>query len=301
MNVAKHLKSDECCIFLFHGVTRATDYQVRNYTAKHLSEQRFREVIADLVHAGTPVSMEDVAGSLADGCFRSPNSFAITFDDGFENNLSVAAPILREFGVPATFYISTRLVDENRMTWIDSVEDCLEHVGHGAVNLPWADKARGFSSPAEKIAMLEDIRAHVKSDRSIDETAFARSFCTALGRAIVEQSDDPIDKKLDWVQVEQLARCSLFTVGGHSHDHCNLAFLDPAALDDQIDRSLELLNAHLPYRVTHYSYPEGMENAFSPAVEAALRERGIVCCPTAIPGSNAANTSPFELRRITVR
>ena len=36
-----------------------------------------------------------------------PNSFAITFDDGFENNLSVAAPLLSDLKIPLTIYITT--------------------------------------------------------------------------------------------------------------------------------------------------------------------------------------------------
>ena len=33
-------------------------------------------------------------------------SFVITFDDGFENNYSVAAPMLDDLNIPATFYFS---------------------------------------------------------------------------------------------------------------------------------------------------------------------------------------------------
>ena len=54
------------------------------------------------------------------------NAYAITFDDGFENNYSLAAPILDDFNLPATFYFSTDFIENNSMSWIDKIEYCVE-------------------------------------------------------------------------------------------------------------------------------------------------------------------------------
>lgn len=35
---------------------------------------------------------------------------SITFDDGYKDNFDVAAPILRRYGLPATFFVSTKLI-----------------------------------------------------------------------------------------------------------------------------------------------------------------------------------------------
>ena len=53
-------------------------------------------------------------------------SFAITFDDGFENNFSVAAPILVNFKIPFTIYITTNFVNKNAMSWIDKVDHAVD-------------------------------------------------------------------------------------------------------------------------------------------------------------------------------
>jgi peptidoglycan/xylan/chitin deacetylase (PgdA/CDA1 family) len=45
---------------------------------------------------------------------------AITFDDGYDNNIEQAAPILEEFGYPYTIFVNPQLIDENKsyvMTW----------------------------------------------------------------------------------------------------------------------------------------------------------------------------------------
>ena len=44
-----------------------------------------------------------------------PRALAITFDDGYANNATVAAPILQRLGLHATFFIATGFLDGGRM------------------------------------------------------------------------------------------------------------------------------------------------------------------------------------------
>ncbi len=47
---------------------------------------------------------------------------AITFDDGYADNLSVAAPVLLELGLPATFFVTTDALRDQREFWWDELE-----------------------------------------------------------------------------------------------------------------------------------------------------------------------------------
>jgi peptidoglycan/xylan/chitin deacetylase (PgdA/CDA1 family) len=113
--------------------------------------------------------------------------------------------------------------------------------------------------------------------------------------------DPELDAKLTWDEVRELDAIEGFTVGGHSHTHRILSHLSPAELDAELDRSLELLGGALGRPVGHYSYPEGLAHCYSDAVIAALRERGVICCPTAEPGVNPPGADLFRLRRNEVR
>ncbi len=150
---ADRLVDNGVAIFLFHGVIRPLQTEVRNYTRKHLPVDDFVAVLRSLKARGTPVSMDDV---IADRAGRAPlpqHAFAITFDDGFANNLTVAAPILAEEKVPATFYVTTDFIDRNRMSWIDRIEYAVEAVRQGSLRCPWAPPRSTMRRRSEPFSM----------------------------------------------------------------------------------------------------------------------------------------------------
>lgn len=294
------LSANKTAIFLFHGVVADSHYQVRNYTKKHLLADEFRGIISALCRKGSPLSLDQF---LELNHARAPlptKSFVITFDDGFANNLEVAAPILGEFKVPATFYVSTQLVDENAMSWIDRIEHCLESCGPVQVKLPWKQVALPATDSNEKINLLREVRAVAKNDPRIDLDELVLDIARQIGVPPVTSSDDPLDRKLTWPEVRELSLHPFFTVGGHSHRHVNLAFLEPQELEAEVTLSLRLLAEKAGLEPRHYSYPEGFEHCYSPAVIASLKRHGIVASPTAIDGLNPPGSDPFHLRRIFV-
>lgn len=300
MNPVNYLAHDRLAIYLFHGVIERDNYEVRNYTRKHLRRERFYEIVQTLVANGRALSMPQVAEYAAAKTPWPSRAFAITFDDGFENNISVAAPILEHFGVPATFYVTTRFIDENAMSWIDKIEYCIERVRRGALQLPWAAEPKSFASTAEKIALLDEIRRVVKRDPAIDPEALARDVAGQCNMPCPEQSNDPLDLKMSWEHVGSLHESPLFTIGGHTHTHAVMSFLSDDKLETEIETSLKLLRDRAGCDTTHYSYPEGMRHCYSQSVIQALKRHGIVCCPTAEPGTNAHAEDLFRLRRIAV-
>jgi hypothetical protein len=68
----------------------------------------------------------------------------------------------------------------------------------------------------------------------------------------------------------------------------------------EIDTSLALLRKKGGLKVHHYSYPEGLSHCYGEREIAVLKNRGIVCSPTAIEGINLAGVDLFNLFRIMV-
>jgi len=136
------------------------------------------------------------------GATLPPRCFAITFDDGFENNYSVAAPILKDLHVPATFYITTDFVENNSMSWIDRIECCLARVPQGSLHLPWERNEHCFQTAEEKIWILKRIREKAKLIKSIDVDWLVSDIFNQCGIDEIYSSNDQLDLKM-------VAHCSI--------------------------------------------------------------------------------------------
>jgi peptidoglycan/xylan/chitin deacetylase (PgdA/CDA1 family) len=299
MRYSDLLRDDAFVIYLLHGVIPAQTHPLRNYTRKHLPLDDFTAFLRDVSRAGQALSMNDVIDVHRKGRPLPARAFAVTFDDGFANNATVAAPVLDQMRIPATFYVTTGFIGGNTRSWTDEMEAALEHAGTVRLRGLAAGVDGTYETIAEKIAVMDRIRAHVKGDASIDPYAFAAG--------VVEQSvggevpvDDALDRKVTREEVRALASHPLFTVGGHGHTHRILSFLEPADLEDEVRTSVGVLREITGFAPQHYSYPEGLSHCYSQTVIDTLRRHGIVCAPTAIDGVNRTSDDLFHLRRVFV-
>lgn len=294
------LDQSELSIFLFHGVVPRKTREVRNYTGKHLDREIFARSIDAVSGVGQALSMDEVLWHCENNLAFPPKSFAVTFDDGFENNLSVAAPLLADLNVPATIYVTTDFVEHNRMSWIDKIESAVEAAPEQSLSTEWASDDFLLGDADSRILFLEAVRSYVKTSRSVHPDIFAEGICLQLGVDVAEHSDSELDRKLSWGQIRELAGSEIFTVGGHSHSHPILSFLSAEELDNELDTCFSLLEDKAGVGPTHFSYPEGLRHCYSDEVINALSRRGVRCCPTAIEGRNNVGHDPFQLRRYLV-
>lgn len=295
-----YLQETGYVVFLLHGVVHNQHHQVRNYSRKHLVLDEFAQFLDDLMSVGSPVSMDQIVAAHEHGCSLPPHSFAVTFDDGFENNYKVAAPVLDDLNIPATFYVTTGFVGSSLRSWTDMIEDALEQQSGKVVLRGLAQVLDGiYKGDSEKIALMDAIRIYVKGNQQIDPYEFAETAIQQIGKT-EPCFDAELDGKMGWEQVGELAQHPLFQIGGHSHTHRILSFLERDDLESEISTSLRLLESATGCKVRHYSYPEGLAHCYSNSVIEVLRQHGVICCPTAENGWNQVEDDLFRLKRIFV-
>jgi peptidoglycan/xylan/chitin deacetylase (PgdA/CDA1 family) len=74
-----------------------------------------------------------------------------------------------------------------------------------------------------------------------------------------------------WSGLGEAASTGLVTIGSHTHTHGLLDRLDDRAVDDDLDRSIELIADHIGERPRHFAYPKAVPG--SSAAEIAVRRR----------------------------
>jgi peptidoglycan/xylan/chitin deacetylase (PgdA/CDA1 family) len=229
-----------------------------------------------------------------------PRSTIVSFDDGFRNNYSVAAPILEDYQIPAIFYISSGVVNTDIMFWVDILEDAINLSEKSTIRVR-LDQEKEFSirNYEEKFRALVAIKGYCKTasvtekDRIIQDIQDATCITADVAHSANYQ-------KISWKELKKMHSNTLFTIGGHSLYHNILSSLDIDLLKKEIQLSLDLLEINLQSPITHYSYPEGQAHHYNQEIIELLKGSGIVCSPSAICGLNQITENPFHLKRIMV-
>ena len=112
--------------------------------------------------------------------------------------------------------------------------------------------------------------------------------------------DPELDQKMSADELRKLDSDPFFTIGGHSHTHRVMSFLTKQDLRSEVKVSTSFLKECLNREIIHYSYPEGLAHCYNDEVINCLKDYGVICCPSALEGSNDRNTDLFHLKRIFV-
>jgi len=220
-------------------------------------------------------------------------ALAITFDDGYANNATVAAPILKLLGLHATFFIATGFLDGGRMfndTVIEAVRAFpgerldLEPLGLGAHATGTAEQRRAAID-----AILAGIKYRPEAERGDLAEAVARIAATSL----------PSDLMMTSAQAEGLARDG-FELGGHTVSHPILAQIDTATARDEIERGRRRLEEICGRRTKLFAYPNGRpQRDYVRATVELLRALGFDGAVTTSAGAAVPGSSPYEIPRFT--
>ena len=284
-------------IFLYHGVTDNKNEIIRNKSNKHMFVQDFENQIKKIRSKYTLLSIDEVVEIHKSNLTWPRNAAAVTFDDGFKNNYKLAAPILLEYNIPTTFYVSSGMINTDMMFWVDMIEDCITRSEKNTISIGLYDTLDiSLSNIKNKIKAINLIKGYCKQVSSSKKNKVINKLIKETKvTPSVEASDDY--RLMNWNELKLINDESIFTVGGHTlyHDIMTANEIEKTSLD--ISSCLNLLNYNLEQRTQHFSYPEGQDCHYNASVISELKKHGVICCPTAVDGVNSKE-SLFELKRI---
>ena len=194
------------------------------------------------------VPFETIAASAADSPRpRQGRRAAIIFDDGVRNNVTVAYPILRALGVPATFFVCPGLIEERKWIWTREARRRLQFASpQSRVEL-----ARALGAPSDIEQFMLWMKRLQLADRASVEAALRH-----ITRTFTPSEDDREAFDLaNWSELRTLDP-AVVTIGSHSMTHPILPMLSDAAIEVELRESRRMLEAKLDRAVEFFSYPD---------------------------------------------
>jgi peptidoglycan/xylan/chitin deacetylase (PgdA/CDA1 family) len=215
-----------------------------------------RFIDAVLSDGYSPVSLAELAET-SSGWTRK--HVLITFDDGYFNN-AWALPVLQEFGVPATFFISTGHVRRSKAFW-------------------WDAAARSWRTQG---ACDDEIGTRLRRLKRLPPALMESRLAAQLGaQAFMPVSD--ADRPFTEAELKDFARSRWVELGNHTAEHTLLTRCTVREAEQAMAEGRRELESITGIRATAIAYPDG---AFSPAIAAAAANTGHRLGFTCVPKSN---------------
>ncbi|MGB3502342.1 MAG: polysaccharide deacetylase family protein [Mesorhizobium sp.] len=223
------------------------------------------------------VSMDEAADRLTSA--RSTEKFiAITADDGYRDNLTVALPILERYGAPISIYVAPSLIDGSVDLWWDAIEEVVTVSDHIEFDTPGGRLALDCSTPGEKFRantlihnyLTTDVPEHLQGQVVRQLACSAGVDSGAPGRASL----------MTWDEVRAVASHPLVTIGAHTLNHYCLARLTADEVAEEMREGARALERQTGIAPRHFAYPYGYAGAVGQREVEIAREAGFVTAVT---------------------
>jgi len=257
-----------------------------------VSPQRFAEHVEAIRESFAPVQLATIVEGLREG--RLPRrSVAVTFDDGYVDNLLLGKPLLERFGVPATVFVVSGYVGAAAQFWWDDLERiCLEPPSlPPALELRIRGRPRAWATGEDRRALYRELRDALAPLARGEREALLAELRGWSG------AGDSRSEAMTAEQLRSLAHGGMVEIGAHTVSHPRLPALGPQQQLEEIRASRERLADLLGHEIGPFSYPFGAHDRTT--VESA-RAAGVTCGCTTVEDGVQSSTDPYRLPRVYV-
>ncbi|MEO0648499.1 MAG: polysaccharide deacetylase family protein [Cyanobacteria bacterium J06650_10] len=272
-------------ILMYHSIPSAHEVPWMD-PRNCLSAKTFEQHMQFLQARRHVVSMDELTRQLKAKEPIRPGTVAITFDDGYLNNLRVAAPILAKYNLPATLYLATAYISQGKNQWIDTLYAAFrarsKHqlvIGNERWDLKSQDDAAYRAIVQRLISCLPEQR------QALLNTVNEQLAPTAYPPRMTMSWDDVRKLYQDYPQI---------TLGVHTANHIDLDTHSDRT-HEEMRLAIEQVESEVGIRPQHLAFPYNRYNGSAQAQVAQHVKSAVATAPDPVVRTE---TSLYALPRL---
>lgn len=274
------------CVISYHRVLETYDPLL----APEPDLATFRWQMALLAQSFNVLPLRDALAALDAGRVP-PRAVCITFDDGYRSIHDLALPVLREFKLPATVFVTSGHVDQGNM-WNDRIIEAVQALPDGELDLGALGLGvyplRGL---ADRMTSIGQLTERTKYMPPAGRQAVIEHLTALAGPAV--STDLMLTKEM----LLNLDRNGV-EIGAHTVTHPILTSLDDDSARAEIAGGKQALEALLGKPVRLFAYPNGKEGKDFDARHARMaQEAGFDAAFTTAVGAVDRHALRYQLPR----
>ena len=281
------LGENRLSILIFHRVLASYDFM----RPSEITAKEFNAKMQLIARYFTPLSLSSAVDRLADGTLPS-RAICVTFDDGYRDNAEVAYPILKRWGIPATFFVASGFLDGGRM-WNDTVIETLREYKNSELNLTdigleTFDSASEQQKEKAAQMIIQQIKHCAQNERD-QKVNFIASHAKSL----------PNNLMMDSEQVKNLSNYGV-SIGGHTVTHPILATLTSDKAEEEVLIGKQTLEGIVQAPVSLFAYPNGkLGKDYLPEHTEIIKKLGFKAAVSTQWGVSNNKSDIYQLNRFT--
>jgi len=284
-------------VIYYHSVSDRWERDQTYLPGISVRSETFRMQMRLLRDRYHPLLLDDIADLLELRQELPSRSVAITFDDGFEDNHRVAAPILEEFGFRATFYLTSGCVEHQTLPWFAKMRFLTNQAGKHPklVHDSLAERDWQFPQDARNVSLFHTRHCACMSwHQQMDRIAHVEKMLE------LQFDSEPAPGMMTWEMARDLIQRG-HLIGNHSYSHPNIGHISNENRHFEIVESHRLLEKRLGSSPEHFSYPHPCLNPqHDEESDEMVRSLGYKTVVLTKPGLVRCNTSPAYLPRLSI-
>lgn len=259
-----------------------------------VSREAFIKQINLLAEKFSVVSLSEAITHCQGGGMDKKTEVVLTFDDGYRDNYETAFPLLKEKGLPATFFITTDYIGSDFPLWDWEVIMRLSsniNIDEVRVEEYSLKRQAGESQLSFAFRLFEAMRY---SDGQI-----LHSVIDFL-RERTPSCDFGGDGFMNWAQIKQMSEGGM-EIGAHGASHRSLGTMSLAEASDEITKSKLIIESNTGKDCRCFAFPFGSKKDYNEALIEKVREAQFKACFLNIHGYNRIRPGIFCFKRIIMK
>jgi peptidoglycan/xylan/chitin deacetylase (PgdA/CDA1 family) len=240
------------------------------------------------------VPLRSALTDLAAGRPLPPRAVALTFDDGYLDNATFAAPLLHSEGLPATFFLVPEFLAGTSAAWWEILGRAVAQAT--VPTLRWAGERYDLTTPAARRIAADALADSLKT---VDSRARADAVAELGRRLLPDGNGAPPRLFMTWDEADALPGLG-HDIGSHTCGHPILSRETEADQKRELVASREALEARFGRPVDVLAFPNGRRQDYSDVTLDLVHAAGYefaVTTRTALAGPRSA---PAEIPRVLV-
>lgn len=256
--------------------------------------QGFVRQLEMLARFANVVSLAEALDRLEAGEPLPPRAVALTFDDGYRDNLTLGVPALARYRLPATFFLVPDFLSGQVSAWWEGLASAFDRAT--ATGVDWQGRRYELTTATQRRFVHDSLLGPLKR---LDHEARQDAVRT-LVEMLAPSVPAPVEGLfLDWEGARAL-KAAGHQIGSHSMTHAILAREHEARQAEELVDSRARLEARLGLTVDLFAYPNGTAGDYGEATIRQARQAGYRGAVTTRFGIASNRHSFYELRRYVI-